>query len=112
MIWTSPAWSALDISCPVASSFSFTSTPYLRKIPFSTPTKLGTWFMLLPTAAVSTGGCWAAGMPARRTAAVIATSTLESVFILGLLSTGRLADLAEVGAQRGGAADGVGHSHV
>ena len=56
MIWASPAWSALDISWPVSSTFSFTSMPCLRKMPFSTPTKLGTWFMLPPTAAVSGGG--------------------------------------------------------
>jgi hypothetical protein len=94
MIWTSPACKALDISWPVASTLSFRSTPCLRKIPFSTPTKLGTWFMLLPTAAVSTGGCCAAGVPARRAAATIATTTLPNLFIVGLLSTRPRQDVA------------------
>jgi hypothetical protein len=56
--------------------------PCLRKMPFSTPTKLGTWFMLLPTAAVRTAGCWAAGVPARTAAATIARITPDSVFIV------------------------------
>src|SRR5206468_250231 len=52
MISTSPACSAFDISWPVLRSFSFMSMPCFRKMPFSTPTKLGTWFTLLPTGAV------------------------------------------------------------
>src|SRR5687767_2093298 len=71
MICASPACRAFAISWPVLSTFSFTSTPCLRKMPFSTPTKLGTWLTLAPTAATSTAGAWAAAdhaSPATRAA--------------------------------------------
>src|SRR5437868_381712 len=74
MISTSPACSAFDISCPVLRSFSFMSMPCLRKMPFSTPTKLGTWFMLLPTAALSTTGAWAPADHATTAMSVRATA--------------------------------------
>src|SRR5712691_4953878 len=45
--------------------------PCLRKMPFSTPTKLGTWFMLLPMAAVTVAGCGCACADIRRTPAAM-----------------------------------------
>src|SRR5688572_17227454 len=84
MICTSPACSALDISWPVASTFSFRAMPCLRKMPFSTPTKLGTWFMLPPTAAASGVGDCAVAVSARPTSAAI-KARAASRFMASLL---------------------------
>src|SRR3989449_10836295 len=78
MIWASPACSALAISWPVFKTFSFRSRPCLRKMPFSTPTKLGTWFMLLPMAAVTVVGVCARAPGATTTTAPAAIATRKS----------------------------------
>src|SRR5919106_55358 len=52
-------------------------------MPFSTPTKLGTWLTLLPTAALSTvGACWAPTDHARTTRATSATTPMTTRFMV------------------------------
>src|SRR5437588_4352843 len=65
MNWASPPWNARIVSAPEFRTLIFRSTPCLTKIPFSTPTNSGTWFMLLTVARVNWRGACprAAGAP-------------------------------------------------